>query len=442
MLRIGVALVLGAAFALIAHRWSASYDARLAESGGFAHRENRFAVQQSSTTGASVLGFLLIGGLGVVCALASRAGSLRCFNPLALLLTAYLFWCAASFLWSDYPGLSVRKLAILALMIAGAYGVAIRCSLNDILWVVILLVAGELCIGFAAEIANGMFRPWRSDYRFTGTLDPNGIGLEAAALALAAWLAPFEKKDRPYLRAALVTLGVAIVMLSKSRTSLAALVAAGLVAFLLRARGQQRWLIISGTICLACIVGIALSFVSVGALQKSTDVAAMGRQQNVSTLTGRLPLWEALMQEAQRSPWVGFGYGAFWTPDHILRYSDAFLWHIPHAHNTYLDLVLATGLVGLTLYLAWMLALAVTAWLRYDQAGNPADLFVCSFVALCLMHGLAESKIPGAGLTTLLLYACVASLALKPAVANAATTVEPAPKRAPLAWTPIRRMSL
>lgn len=443
LLRLGIALVLGIAFAVIAHKWAASYYAFLAESGSFAHRENRFAVQQSSTTGSSALGFLLIGGLGAALAITAPPQRLRWSHPLLLLFALYAGWCFASYTWTEFHFLTIRKLAILTLLILGAIGIAVRCSLTDMLWIIILLVAGELTIGFAAEIANGMFRPWRSDYRYAGTLDPNGIGLEAAVMTLAAWLVPFERRNRPYVRAALIALGLGVVVMTKSRTTLAALVAAGMVAFLLRARGQQRWWIATATITLACLGGLAVNFVSVAAIQESADVASMGRNEDVSTLTGRLPLWQALTKEAERTPWFGHGYGSFWTPTRIYRYSDEFMWHIPHAHNTYLDHVLAIGLVGLALYLLWMLGLAVAGWVRYDRAGHPADLFAACFVTLCLVHGLAESKIPGSGPPTLLLFTCVAALALKPAVAPASTTAaEPPAPREPLVWRPARRFGV
>ena len=444
VLRGGIALCLALSFGMVAHHWNASITAHMAAGGGFQNRENKFAKQQATTTSSSAVGFILLGGMGAVLAWKAPPGRRRWLHPLSLLLAAYVSWCAASYTWSDDAFLTLRKLAILLLMLAGAYGVALRCTLADIVWSVILCLTGTLLVGFVAEISQGMFRPWRGEYRFAGTLDPNGIGLEAATLALAAWIVPYEGRRRTFVRVALVGLAVTVVIMTKSRTTLAALVAGGMLAMLLRARGQQRWLIVSGAVAAACVLGLLLNFVSVADIQDSASVASMGRKENLSSLTGRWPLWQAVLKEADNAPILGFGYGAFWSTERIYRYSDAFLWHIPHAHNTYLDLVLATGVVGLVLYLLWVIATAVSGWLRYDRVGNPADLFVACYIAFCLVHGLAESKIPGAGVTTFLLYACGASLALKPAVAPALaeTPESAAPRPAPPLWQPARRLSV
>ena len=73
--------------------------------------------------------------------------------------------------------------------------------------------------------------------------------------------------------------------------------------------------------------------------------------------TGRIPLWNYLMQRGMERPWLGYGYGAFWTnPTETLRIALNVPWMSSiasgakaHAHNAYLDLFLQLGVIGVVL---------------------------------------------------------------------------------------------
>src|SRR5690606_12694225 len=72
------------------------------------------------------------------------------------------------------------------------------------------------------------------------------------------------------------------------------------------------------------------------------------------TLSGRLPLWEDVVEEIGRRPVFGHGFEAFWggyfsPAHHILMQST---WTPPHAHNAVLDDALEMGLVGAGLFIA------------------------------------------------------------------------------------------
>jgi hypothetical protein len=77
--------------------------------------------------------------------------------------------------------------------------------------------------------------------------------------------------------------------------------------------------------------------------------------------------------------------------------------------------VLSVGLVGAALYLVWVLATAGLATARYGRSGRPAELFVACVAAFSLVHGVAESKLLGAGLAGFTLLAATAALTLRPA---------------------------
>jgi exopolysaccharide production protein ExoQ len=412
--RCAAALTVSVALWLVGHSISESRRIVQEEALGASRVQNRYAERSKETTMTSAVGFFLVGGMGVLLWMQSAPGALNWRHGLMLCCLMFVGWNFISLLWTIDAMQSIRKLAIFGLMLVGAFGLAARFELEDLIWIGILSLTGLIIIALLAEAAYGTFRPWRHDYRFAGTCHPNDQGLQCAMLALLAGFAEFTGRDRPWLRRWLMALGLLGLALSKSRTTLVALIAAAAIALVLRSRGLQRWLVAAGCIAVLSAAGILSSFVTVSALNDTANVAAMGRRQNLSSLTGRLPLWEEVWKAAEQRLAVGYGNGAFWNEKNVLKYSEIFGWHIPHAHNSYLDLILQVGLVGLVLYLFWLIGTALAALVRYDRSQRPAELFAVCFMAFALVHGLCESKVPGAGEPGLLLLAVMAMLAAQP----------------------------
>ncbi len=412
--RIVVALALVTAFSYVGHSLKASVDMAERSQLNPNKLENRFAVRQSSTQTTSVIGFVLLGATGAACWSLAPRGRRRWNYALLACAGAYVGWCFASILWSIEPQLSIRKEGILALMLIAAGGLAARFELEDLLWIFITVLAIFIGVGFLAEIFHGTLRPWRSLYRFSGTIDANDQGLQCALLTLAVMLSKWPgPRDRPWLRGALITMGLCGLWLSKSRTTLAAFVVAAAIALVLRARGTRRWVVLGVCLIAACVAGILYSFVSVSVIGETAGVAAMGREDDINTLTGRLPLWAEAWKAAMHRPWFGHGYGAYWNSKHVLLYSDMFMWQIPHAHNTYIDQVLAVGGIGLAFYVLWILASAMVAWARYERSGRTVELFIMCLLVMTLVHGATESKIPGAGVGAIMQLTALAALILR-----------------------------
>ena len=425
--RCALALLVGVSFAIVGHkilRSQVMVDERYIESD---RMENRFAVQQEDTTSRSAVGFFLLGGTGLACMATRPLGRPRWTHAVTFLCAAYFVWCSASLMWSAGPEVSVRKIGILTLMLTGAYGIAHKFEVEDVCWLAVLMFGTLLVIGYLAEFALGTFRPWRGEYRFCGTVHPNDQGVQCGLLVLAAWLAPWEATRRPWIGKALIAAGLVGLMLSKSRTALFALVAAAAVGAVLRFRGQRRVLAVAGLASILALGAIGYGFLSFGAIDATADVASMGRRQDVSSLTGRIPLWEALLHAADDRPVMGYGYGGFWTSKRILTYSQMFAWQIPHAHNAYLDLLLNVGVIGLVAYLSWMLGGAGTALARFQRSNRSAELFVVCLVVFSLVSGMAESKFPEPASGAFVLFLALATLAMRggsAALAPTATNVQ------------------
>ena len=392
--------------------------------------ENPFASRQRTTTTSSAVGFFLLGGMGLVCWWKSSSLGINWRHPLVWFAVAYVAWCGASILWSVDSTQTIRKLAILGLTLIGAYGAATRFDLDDLLAIMLIGLTGFIGLGVLAELGLGTFRPWRSDYRFAGTCHPNDQAVQCALLSLAAASAVWLKRNHPWLRWLLISGGLLGLALTKSRTTLLALIVTAALAAVLSAKGMQRWLVMSAGVGVLCLGGIVANFISVADVQQTFNVASMGRTEHVSSLTGRVPLWNELGKAVEKRPLVGYGYGAFWGEKNVLKYSSIFAWHIPHAHNGYLDLVLATGIVGAFLYVAWVVATGCVAGARFESQRDAANLFVVSLLAFSLVHSIAESKFPGAGVVAFYLTMAMAAVAIRDPALQPVAASPPAPEPA------------
>ncbi|MEM9185974.1 MAG: O-antigen ligase family protein [Planctomycetota bacterium] len=414
-----------ASFALISFNSLAAYATIASTNAAFHRVDNTAADQQRDVTSTSVVGYLLLGGAGGLAGLAGYQRGNRVSVPMLLLLLAYLALCYTSLLWSADRSLTIRKLVVLTLFLSAAVGFVQWLGLRGFTIACGVCAAATLAIGLLAEVRISLFRPWQGDYRFSGVVHPNETSIIAAVLCMTIVFLVLPAGQRRTL-AMLVLAGAAVLLiLTKSRTGLAACVVALSIGLLVRAQASTKALLAGGAIAAA---GALILFVASTGAAGVFDVASLGRGEHVSSLTGRVPLWNLLLGEAADRPFVGYGYGAFWSARNIDDISREFYWHIPQGHSIYIDLILNLGVVGLLAFLAVMAAGLATAVARYSATGQAHYLFAASAVILAAVHGIAESKFFATGFPGLMLFGCFAGLALGPgeaAAANAATSAEP-----------------
>jgi exopolysaccharide production protein ExoQ len=116
----------------------------------------------------------------------------------------------------------------------------------------------------------------------------------------------------------------------------------------------------------------------------------LSRDQN---LTGRREIWSMVLEAIAKRPWLGYGYEAFWRgadgPSADISLNG---WIPPSAHNGFLDLGLAFGVVGPALF-----ALALTGPILYSirlaqRRISPLELFPLIFLLFIVLSNLTESK--------------------------------------------------
>lgn len=387
-----VALLFG--FFAIDHSPGASTHFRF--DADFVDSENRTADRVEAVNLITAPVRIVLGIIGIGFFLLPARDRVGWGGSIAFVLIFYLGYLGLSLLWSINQSVTLHKFVVLACFGLAAGGLARQLSMGELVSLFVAVCVSYIGIGVLAEIALGNFTPHKSEYRFVGTCHPNTLAVYGtfSCLAAAVYFGRWRSVD-PWL-IALFAIGFVTLLATKSRTTLAgfilALVAVRYLTFPPAYRVFLSALAVLGMIAGGLFLALSRSNVRVGL----GGALAMGRTENVSSLTGRLPLWEELIRFVGQRPLVGHGYLAFWEKERIDYLSALLKWEIPHGHNMYLDVTLDGGLIGLSLFLLiFVVSLAVTfrrVIVNYDRDAS----LVFGMLIFALVHGLGESlfKLP------------------------------------------------
>lgn len=324
------------------------------------------------------------------------------------LLVVFLAWCAASVAWADFPGLAIRRTALLLILTVIAYAIAVGLPRSSrfvevalpFLGLVILfnLTTPYLYPEFAVTPigVRGMYS------------QKNVAGMVAlVAIVLAYAVAVADPRRRTLVSAAAVlAVSFVFLVLTQSKTS------AGLVALVVVVVGPVLigWQIgivwgLFATMLAGYGTGAFLMFVFAEGLTLP-DVLEL--VVGDPTFTGRTEIWAFAMNEIAGRPWLGGGYGAFWdvgAANDPLQRAPAGSWlrHaevgvINQAHSGYLDLPLQIGVpatVFATLLVLRAAALAFWLALRSQLHGDARIIGVFGFLffMVFLAHNLMEATL-------------------------------------------------
>lgn len=330
------------------------------------------------------VGLAALGLFGLLAIWWPGGRQMRVHGALAILWIAFVAWCAASCFWADDRMFSLMRFIGNLCGIVAAYAIAKRATPQQFAWIVLICTASWLGLGFLAELSLGTFRPWDEEHRFAGIFHPNGMGAVCALLVLSAIYLARSEQRRQKLLWVTAAVGFVFLYLTRSRTALIAMMLVVTTASLFVAPRRRVLLSVMVGACVVAIVGL---FIGSALNDAASNAAALGRvESDVSSLTGRVPLWQDLLPYVAKRPWLGYGY-SFWSEE--LELSEP----VQSAHSLYLDSVLAFGCIGTALYLSGIL-LALKRSMRlvshWPQAG-------CGLMGMLLMYllinGLAETTI-------------------------------------------------
>ena len=362
---------------------------------------------------------ILLGAIGTVCWI--RYGrSLRLHAPVGRILLAYVAWIILSVLWSDDPGVTLRRQVAFSLILVFCAGCTAFMAKEQLTLFIVGLVALNLIASTLQELIRGDFHPFAAGSRFGGTVSPNTLGAGLALAVIVLFWYAWRFRGSPRRRsicAAIVFLF--FLYLTGSRTSLAGLVAALTFSALLiglRKYRKEPYLIVSvlmlvsgGTAAVALVGASDAKFLDAGGLSSTFRTERDG--DFVSDLTGRNVIWQVCLRYAAQRPVLGFGYGAFWTGNRLDAVAAEMKWSAYHAHCAYLDVFLQTGLLGTVLYILLVTASIAGGISRFFRFDNESGTYA-ALVVFLTVNGMTESTVVLPTFPAIVLNLVVMKLAL------------------------------
>lgn len=387
-------LVIGAGFFLVDHSLNASTYFRKVHA--LETEANRTADRIEAVNLVTTPMRLLLGGLGVWCLFNAPRNNLRWGGLILFSFVMYACYLGLSVTWSVNPRFTIQKLIVFFMMSIASFGLSRWLSLHDLAKIFSVICLLYLFGGLVIEILLGNFRPHLPDYRFVGTAHPNSLAAYGTVCCLAAPVFTKRGSSVSYLTIAMVIVGIMVLLATKSRTTLAGLVFAVLATRMVTFKPNNRIFGVTILLLLFVAVGIFLSVARNSTWNSMGGAMAMGRTEDVGSLTGRLPLWEELGTSIQKRPILGHGYLAYWEKDRIEHLYDLLGWEVPHGHNMYIDLLIDGGIVGLSLFMFYLLVSLIVSFRRYLQHRDIGVAFVFGMLLFALVHGTGESlfKLP------------------------------------------------
>jgi len=134
------------------------------------------------------------------------------------------------------------------------------------------------------------------------------------------------------------------------------------------------------------------------------------------TLTGRVDIWDIVVQKIQERLWLGYGFDGFWHGEHgeSLYVIQAARWNLPNSHNGYLDLTLGIGIIGVALLMLviWISFVKGLAILRTNFSW-PHTWALIYFFYLLMINASESSLAAQNSFQTIMMTIAIASVSIE-----------------------------
>jgi O-antigen ligase len=271
-------------------------------------------------------------------------------SPIFLVAVLYGVWAFISGFWAPSQLLAFGKAVSFLLLVLTAGGIAVRLRQDGIEpeWLffttTVIGILFLLAVNWVKLGSPFVMQMFGTRERFSLAFDhPNDASFPLFLVVFFATI--FFEKPRKNSHKILVFLiglcGAVGLYYTNSRTAIALTLLYLLTYPFLRIIRSKRQIFFG--VIIACFALSLLLFVaSAGVFQEVLQISP-DQTDELSTLNGRVPLWDNLLTLSETSPWVGMGY--FSSRTYGLENSD---WAFS-AHNTLLDSFFSLGFVGLFL---------------------------------------------------------------------------------------------
>ncbi len=369
---------------------------------------------------------LLLGGF-LILQRVYLAGLILQINSALGLLVGYAL---ASTLWSIAPDQTLLRLISLAAILMACLSASMvawhpRRFQDVLLLPFIVIIFGSLILGIVAPQyaieAHSEFALKNSWYGLTH--GKNELGMISGTCVLIFLHSVFTRKKRRLLAAFLCLGAFTTLILSRSNSSLFALVFSLTCAFILLTRSShliwiRRNLISVAVSLIALYEATILNFIPGLGFLLSPITYLTGKD---STFSARTTIWSIIEEHIKLSPLIGSGYGAYWigpVPDSPSRIFLTKMYFYPtEAHNGYLEIVNDLGILGFSffvffifryfqqaqllmridrsqgaLFIALLLQQLVANLSESDWLSRSNTFAILVLASLCMARGLVENR--------------------------------------------------
>ncbi len=313
------------------------------------------------------------------------------------LLAIVVLWPFLSILWSVDPAATIQRgVALFGASLVGIH-LAWRFPPSRLVRILgtafILAAVGSAVLIFAVPSLGRMTTEtwvgaWRGLYFHKNSL---GLAMAAGATILLFALREARGAERIFFA---VGLALTLFLLAGARSTTALLAFTAMTGLMLWARGVRHrpttaWLFT--LLAAAMILIAALPLLSAAGFRAAMQILGKNAE-----LSGRLPLWELVLQASSLRPWLGYGYEAFWNPDApLVRWIAQSLRYTPfYSHSGVMETLLNGGRVLLVLVLLLYVTTLIRAYLFMRAAPRePSAALPLVFCMFFIFANFSESKI-------------------------------------------------
>ena len=287
------------------------------------------------------------------------------FSP--LLYITYLFLGFISFSWSTNPGFSALQWFMTFQSLVFAYYFIKSLKILDTYFeghtIRLFNLLGNTVFYLQLIFVIGMWIDPETFFRLTHggeearlggvIMNPNELGMLAGVGVACLIFDLYRFKNKTWTIIKLLIIFYAL-YLTGSRSSL---IGALLIIFFHINQTKRQGIKLA-------IIGCALLVVPIAVNQIILKVGDKERLEEILTLTGRLPFWEALITEGlPREPLLGFG---FMRIDYKEYFQSTHTYPGKMTHNTFMQALMNLGLIGLTIVL-FQVFFTVSAFFKEDK---------------------------------------------------------------------------
>jgi exopolysaccharide production protein ExoQ len=329
-------------------------------------------------------------------------------------LVMLIVWAVLSASWSPDPAISFKRVVAFLCGIVLLVGLVRQFEMERLAEMTVVHAMAAAFIGLVVELV--LKRPpalLQEEYRFAGTVHPNHQGVYAAVMLLCCMYLGWIKSDRRFFILAFIS--IVILLATKSRTALAAVIVGGAVFVTLVWSPRQR--LVTFMVLSTVIVGTWMLDMA-GAFTNLEQTVLLDRHNaDPTTLTGRTVIWEFAIDKIRDDSTriiTGFGYGGFWTKDMVAELDSRAHFKLAEGHNAFLDLFLQGGMVASFLYFWGFFTAGALLLKRARRQKSIASAFGVSLLAFAFIHYIAESGLLDVTYPSIMCWVPLAIAAFRP----------------------------